>query len=272
MRGINDRFISDLQSGELACFLQRVKDNPKLAVCIRGDYINIYYRGGNLLRITQKRQGYLFEFDEKYCLGKKDTSGYEIIKAMDKHSPTVYESHFERLIHEMDTWFSEHPKPERQYQHNLIISNPSVIDIEYQIGKGKRFDMLMVQDGKLIIVENKYGQGAITGSSGLAKHYRDICDAIKDEQVLSEMKKSVIRISENKFKLGLTDEKHTAWEIDSAATEILFLVAGFNPKSETIKNEVQLMDKSIPARLLLFETEEYMIDYSKTVDLFAYGN
>ena len=274
-RGIDEKFINDLNSGELAFFLQRVKENPKLALCIRGGYINIYYRGGNLLKISKKGHGYLFKFDEKYCLNEKDA---ERIKELDGNSTKDYESNFERLICEMDTYFSKHPKDEREYQHNVLINNPSVIDVEYQIGK-KRFDMLMVQDGKLIIVENKYGTGAINGKDGLAYHYCDICETIKDENKLSEIKESVKRISKNKFELGITDKEYTSEKIDAAETEILFLVADFNQKSGAINKEVELMNKmnkmnnnSINTKLLFMEKDNYRIDYSEAKDLFTYGN
>lgn len=55
MRSINKRFINELLQGELSYFLSEVKNNITLSLEIRDGYINIYYRGGNLLRITQKK-------------------------------------------------------------------------------------------------------------------------------------------------------------------------------------------------------------------------
>ena len=54
MRGINDGFICDLKTGDLSYFLNQVKSNrDKLCLEIRDGYINIYYKGGNLLKITK---------------------------------------------------------------------------------------------------------------------------------------------------------------------------------------------------------------------------
>ena len=57
MRSINDDFIKALHEGELAFFLKQVKDKKQqLTLEIRNGYINIYYRGGNLLRITTREK------------------------------------------------------------------------------------------------------------------------------------------------------------------------------------------------------------------------
>lgn len=59
MRKINDEFISALRCNELSYFLSRVKNYPsKLSLEIRNNYVNIYYKGGNLLKITQKNKHY----------------------------------------------------------------------------------------------------------------------------------------------------------------------------------------------------------------------
>ena len=59
MRHINERFVADLLNGELAFFLNQVKSaRDRLSLEIRDGYINIYYKGGSLLKITQKKIGY----------------------------------------------------------------------------------------------------------------------------------------------------------------------------------------------------------------------
>ena len=71
MRHINTKFINDLTCGELAYFLEKVKSNrSSLSLEVRNGYINIYYKGGNLLKITQKSKGYSFHFDAKYFKNK----------------------------------------------------------------------------------------------------------------------------------------------------------------------------------------------------------
>ncbi|MBQ6493241.1 MAG: hypothetical protein IJI92_05190 [Erysipelotrichaceae bacterium] len=271
MRGINERFINDLTNGELSFFLKEVKNRREdLSLEIRGGYINIYYRGGNLLKITQKRNGYDFRFDARYCLNKKDDSNYEKISSLDNSSTEEYIRMFPLLEKEMESWFAVHPKPERQYQHYLLLNNPSVIDIEYQVAGRMRFDMLMVEDGHLTVVENKYGLASISGSAGLAKHYRDICDVLDDPVLKKEMYASIRSIISNKKSLGLLKDESIS--LDSDRPEILFLLADYNMRSRSLSNEMSMTENRYPARIIYMSADEYIIDPAKEADLFTNEN
>lgn len=269
MRSIDRDFIDDLLTGELSDFLQTVKnDRGQLSLEIRGGYINIYYKGGNLLKITQhKRKGYEFSFDPKYCLNKADTSAYEEIRSFDPYTVETYAKNLPRLMREMDTWFAEHPKPERDFQHVLLVSNPEIVDIEYQVGRGMRMDMIAVRGGKLVLIENKYGNGAITGGAGLAKHYDDMCKIIQDKALYAELLASVVHISEAKYALGLTDR--IIRESDIGSAEILFLLAQYNAKSRAAANETERMEQSVPAKVLTMNANKSVIDWDAASDLFA---
>ncbi|PKM86491.1 MAG: hypothetical protein CVU87_12030, partial [Firmicutes bacterium HGW-Firmicutes-12] len=67
VRGISDKFIVDLKEGPLRPVLDSVLCDDTLCLEIRDNYINIYYRGGNMLRIAEKPSGYSVAFDIKYC-------------------------------------------------------------------------------------------------------------------------------------------------------------------------------------------------------------
>ena len=269
MRSIDEIFIADLLSGELAPFLKAVKEKPdQLSLEVRGGYVSIYYEGGSLLKITQQSRGhYKFTFDPKYCLNKSDTSAYEVISKFEAYSAETYAANLSLLMREMDSWFLDHPKPERDFQHTLLVSNPEIVDIEYQIGKRMRLDMLAVHAGKLMVIENKYGSGAVTGSAGLAKHYKDMCEVLSDKALYSEMIGSVVRISEAKYALGLTDRVIRDAEIADA--EILFLLAGYNERSKTAANETEKMEQTLPAKLLLMKETDSIISWDKAQDLFV---
>ena len=237
---------------------------------VRGDYINIYYRGGNLLKIEQQKKGYKFYFDEKYCLNKNDDSAYEKLKALNSHSAEEYASSFELMMREMDSWFAAHPKKEREYQHNLLIHNSCIIDIEYQIKNTMRLDMIMVVEDRMIIVENKYGENAISGGAGLSKHYNDICAILNDDVLHEELLASIKNIASVKYRLGLIEKSID--DLKKEKTEILFLIAAYNPNSMTINNEVCKMNISIPAQILFTKDTDYEINLEKAKDLFEYGN
>lgn len=121
-------FIHELINSELSCFLSEVKKNKTLSLEIRDGYINIYYRGGNLLRITQKQIGYEYFFDAKYWVQEIDKA---LIESFSKRDSISYIKHFYGLIEFMNQWFELHPKLEREHQHSLLIHNPKIVDVEY---------------------------------------------------------------------------------------------------------------------------------------------
>ena len=131
-----------------------------------------------------------------------------------------------------------------------------------------RFDMIAVRNGKLIVVENKYGLGAISGNAGLAKHYEDISAVLSDPELYDALVNSVVNISYAKNQLGVSEFSIEKKNIESS--EILFILANYNLKSETLKNEAVKMTYVMPARILLLGKDEYLIDWDKTEDLFTY--
>ena len=266
MRGINQRFINDLNEGELSFFLQQVKERrDELALEIRDDYINIYYLGGNLLKITQKRNGYLFYFDPRYCLNKGDDSNCEQISKLDSFSASDYADNFGLLINEISTWLKKHPKNEREYQHNLLLNNASIVDIEYQVKRDMRFDMLLVTGDRLVIVENKYGPNAISGKAGLSEHYTDICNVLNDEELKKDLYGSVLSIADCKYKLDL--RKEHILQLNPENPEILFLLGNYDRKSQAAQTEMSRIEITVPVKLLFMSADEYVIDMSKAVEI-----
>ena len=69
MRALSNNFFNDLMNakGLLHPILEQVKQDHTLMLAIRDKYINIYYRGGNILKVTE--QGNVFyqtSFDDQY--------------------------------------------------------------------------------------------------------------------------------------------------------------------------------------------------------------
>jgi len=99
-------------TGKLHPILERVWKDGTLNLEIRNEYINIYYRGGNLLRIEKKGTGYVFSFDENYGADKPD-------------SPTVQNwlNDLPKLKQAMDFYFSKRAKDEREFQQLFLREN-----------------------------------------------------------------------------------------------------------------------------------------------------
>jgi hypothetical protein len=58
MRGLSEKFMNDLSEskGTLSPILNRIKNDHTLMLAITCGYANIYYRGGNILKITERRR------------------------------------------------------------------------------------------------------------------------------------------------------------------------------------------------------------------------
>ena len=148
------------------------------------------------------------------------------------------------------------------------------------------------EDGwRLVVFENKFGNGAIGGAAGIAKHYADIVDILSNPVSRDELVGSVIRIAGIKAELGLLREPMDL-RPDMAA-DILFLMAGYNMKSQAIANEVRKMQAgegsrvkateasrmqaneasemhaSIPARICFLDVGDTVIDYGRARELFG---
>ncbi len=262
-RGISRQFIDDLKTGSLCQVLEAVLCDDTLCMEIRDGYINIYYRGGNLLRIDEKANVYYPVFDINYCNHKECTSKYRQ-KILDAKTVYDYVDIIPYLKTEMDIFFHEHPKLEREIQQHILRENNNtskskqtdyyIIDIEYANSTiGCRFDMLALKWPStaaarrnsaalgLSFIEVKYGDSALKGSAGIMKHFEDIHAFSKDEIKLKNFIDEVETILGQKLELGLisgiSGEKDI--KIDLEKLEFILLLANHDPDSSILNNELK---------------------------------
>jgi len=264
MKGIGPDFVNAMINGDgvLSSILERVKQDHTLMLAIREGYINIYYRGGNLLKITERGSGsFSTFFDDEYCKqGHKPSEGLPLQIA--SHSDAVAWVRAVPLLKEvMDRFLVSKNKPEREFQQLVArennfssISNESeyfVSDIEFADSElGARFDMLAIrwlasqrQNGsncRPAFIEMKYGDNALKGDSGLVGHLKDF-----HEFITSDRYKVLVTAMEAKFnqldQLGLMSfnrsSKFKKISIDrDAKPEVVFLLANHNPRSTVLKS------------------------------------
>jgi len=274
VRGLNKRFIDDLNFGVLKEFLELCKGTD-YSLEIRKNYLNIYYKGGNAIKITQQTRDYRFDFDTKYCndINKIKSANYNnTLKNLDNHKPIDFYSNRGLISKDMENWFSIHPKLEREFQHSLTKNkhtNFKIIDIEYagvysNISNAKkefRLDMLASCNdnnvNKLIIVENKFGD-KIDAKSGVGKHLADIQGILSDPFAKNQLILSTNSILRNKYDLGLIDNL-IQFNID-AEIEILFILANYKGTIADLRNAIS----SIP---MLFPRFGIITKYSINVPL-----
>jgi hypothetical protein len=264
MRGLSGKFMISLKSGLLKPVLERVKKDDTLMLGIRDGYFNIYYRGGNLLRITEKQHSFNLFFDKKYDLseGHKTYIGLNLPEIITDHSQLdKWVLSIASLKELMDFWFSKNSKMEREFQQLVERENnrsPISGDTEYFITDiefadssiGARFDILAIKwpaskrkDGKSCtasFIEMKYGDAALSGNSGLIKHIKDMNTFLTVKEnyfaILETMTTQFNQLDE----LGLMNYNHctnnTKVQLSENNTpEFIFLIANHNPRSKQLK-------------------------------------
>lgn len=263
MRKLSEGFMSDLikPDGKLHTLLERIKQDHTLMLAIRKDYINIYYRGGNLLKV--ERSGGIYRTNEsalnKYANeNSKQPPPDQICNVEDSNKWVAY---FQKLKRDMDYYFStKKEQPEREFQQLLArennfstISKQSeyfVTDIEFtHPDKKPRIDILTLKwpaDQRIntdalrpALIEMKYGENALKGESGLIKHLKDIDEFINDKDSYQKLIETMeVQFNQlNQLDL-LKFKKIEDWrdiKIPSdAKPEVICILANQNPRSEIL--------------------------------------
>jgi hypothetical protein len=190
-----------LSEGLLRPLLDYVLSHPEVRLDIRHHKANLYYRGGNLLRLAS--EGVLHgvrhfgEFDLNYSVpkGAKRLAGNVHTLALNTRADVdACVSELDRFKEQMLTWWADYPKGERTYEQYIASANESydpnlppeylVIDLEYQYAR-RRFDLVAMkrnpttsdpigfQEPQLSLWELKCDQRALSGKAGLLDHAVD---------------------------------------------------------------------------------------------------
>lgn len=266
MRKLSNQFENDLLNGCLTTILNLVKKDNSLDMQIRDNYINIYYRGGNILKISLKNNIYSYAFNSDYFNSDSEPSKGEVNKYLLDMDWIKY---FAFTKHIMDIYFTVHRKEEREYQQLIVrennytsISNGTdyfIVDIEYNNHKNARFDIVALEwisessarrlsrgyKPKLVIFEMKYGDGALTGKSGIRKHLDDFKTFMSDTFSVNHFKNEMLEVFSQKRRLGLIPclsgrGKNNNAVVDFAEKiEFVFIMANHDPASIKLKREIE---------------------------------
>ena len=257
MRGLDANFLEALQHGLLRPLLDRVHLDRTLCLALRNDYLNVYYRGGNLLRLARRGDAYAATFDVKYARGaplEVPDSGVR-----EPEHVSAWLDAVPRLKLAMDLYLGHHPKDEREIQQVIARDNNIgrvgratdyyVCDIEYASRHG-RFDLVGVhwpstgadrkrtRGRRLVVGEVKQGDSALSGKAGLHAHLRDVDAFLSDPTRLAGLKDEMVVVFNQKRALELIN---CGRDIDSFSDEVpLFLVILVNhdPQSTILRAEL----------------------------------
>jgi hypothetical protein len=287
---LSEHFMDDLTKpdGLLNPILARVKKDQTLMIAIRENYINIYYRGGNLLRVTEQSSGsYRVFFDDQY--NQSGQAGPDLPASLhNQEDARHWVAAFPIYKNIMDEFFCIHPKPEREFQqlaarenNHSTISNESeyfVSDIEFADSSlGARFDMLAIRwsasqrtNGsrcRAVLVEMKYGDGALDGKAGLIKHLQDIEALIKNGSRYAMLLQTMEAQFNQLDQLGLLkfnrSKNGTKIKLDAnERPEVVFILSNHNPRSSKLKTILNNPEIDIFEQLHSFDLRFYVASFS----------
>jgi len=267
-----DKFVKSLVNGNLKQMLIAINNDNDLDIQIRNDYLNIYYKGGNIAKVNSEKSigfdEFYFYLEMKKAPKKEIMNNKTIVQELrikrnlmtQKFKTGDYKEYFSNAKEVMDEWLVINPKPERMEQHQLSISNQynksdyTIIDLEYQVStkrdfackfipKGKdipkkpRFDIIAINKlGEVCIIELKKGIGALKGISGLKEHWDCYKESIgrNYEPFVSEIKK----LLKQKQDFNLIDKQI---EIKKPIPEFIFAYSYDNKTS--IEKQDELFDE-----------------------------
>lgn len=265
MRCLSAFFMDSLKSGVLGPILERVKNDDTLMLAIRKGYVNIYYRGGNILKIIEKGFGFDTFFDIKYDLSPdrskfKDLKLPASINNVDDTNKWV--SSVPVLKEIMDFWFSKNLRLEREFQQLVERENNRssisgeteyfINDIEfYDPGITAKFDILAIKwlasdrskcaNCKAALIEMKYGDNAIDGTAGIIDHLNKLEAFLKEPKNISSLYETMECQFNQLDELGLLDFNHSSKGLKmklnvSDKPEVIILLANHNPRSTKLES------------------------------------
>ncbi len=269
--------MKDLKSGLLQPLLQRVHDDPTLELEIRDDYINVYYRGGSLLKLESRTRGYHATFARRYLVNQQKRPLHQALAGVSAPASTI------RQPAEVEDWLAAFPslklaidlssvtrravKTERAVQQLLVEANNTgraargtdyyVCDIEYANAHG-RFDFVAVRwpsishvrkkttGRRLVLGELKYGDRSISDpETGLAAHVDSVNRFLDTPGALDALKVEMVEVFNQKRELGLLECGKDLQSFDDRPPVLLLVLADTDPDSSKLRTALPpLVDRS----------------------------
>ncbi len=274
MRKLNDIFLNDLKGGgRLFPLTDAVKSDLSLCLELRGDYVNVYYRGGNLMKVTQTGNGYSVFFDENYFKAGGQTTLPDEREGVDAWLDVL-----PKLKQAIDKWLGEHRKDEREFQQILLRDNNFgsiarstdyyICDIEYQSECG-RFDLIAVHwlskpatrkqphGRRLVFIEMKYGDGALEGEAGLHQHIQDVNNYLSDRTKVDNLKQEMVEVFNQKRDLELIDCGKDLSNFSDESPILLLVFANHDPGKSKLYELLRSLPES-PHSELCVATASFM--------------
>ena len=270
-RALGGAFLDDLADGVLAPLLEGVKLDATLSLELRGEYINVYYRGGSLLRVSASSPAGRYDvfFDGKY-FRSEDVVDYPRAVGAAQDVRHLFEvTPF--LKRAMDRFFAKRRNEEGEVQQRIVYDNNAssialgtdyyACDIEYMSSYGK-FDIVAVhwpssherkrsRNRRLVFIEVKHGDGALSEASGIVAHVRDVNAFASDAGRLGEIKSDMVRVFNQKRSMGLLECNKDLESFGAEKPLFVLMLANHDPDSIKLRRELSKLPPSPHVELRL---------------------
>lgn len=266
MRSLKPKFISDLKEGLLSPITRAVISDTGLCLELRGEYIDVYYRGGKLMGITAKPSTgtYSVTFNSNYFKhGKSVELPKETIEV--KEDIIRWLDVCPNLKQAIDLHISAKGKEEREVQQRIIQDNNFgnsarstdfyICDIEYR-GGHRQFDMIAMHwpsiphvrknpyNRQLVFIEVKNGDDALTDGAGLHKHIKDINNFVDERERFYKFREDMINVFNQKRDLGLIDCGKDLVSLNNDPPLLLLALVNHDPVNSALRRELNTLPKS----------------------------
>ena len=220
-RGLEREFVEKLnEMYERGDWWHKFVDDRDLFLAIRDNYLNVYYRGCSLLKLSYKNRTVVGEINYKYLLrphiGKSEYVG--IVDGRPSLPEGLFLDRVDR-VHELKAMARKYAGDEKTGVHNIIRANENVVDVEVAFGGSSnlRIDLAALKPtdrgAVLVFFEAKHfsNQGLRANEDGSPGVLRQI-DAYSEilrtnqEQVVSSYR----RVLNNMIDLRGVRERHPA--------------------------------------------------------------
>ena len=251
-RGIDKDFSKAFRESELYALYQEHKD--ELIIGVRNNYLNLYYNCDSIAKINHLKSNNKISCKiSTYYLGRnegdKDRCKIEPIQICEKYEEIKERSQLRAT-------------DEKKAQSKLVLlnnkndkSNWFCIDIEYvksfnnkpekkEADFNARFDIIALSKNKphrVALIELKYGNCSIGGTSGIFKHVEDF-NKFCDKQIFEgHLKHEIIEIVKSQKELGISVPFETPKESDLLKPEFFFITLNNNAEKEKASTPKQTM-------------------------------
>ena len=270
MRSLTKNLFNELKNGELHSLLEYVQNDDTLDMEFRNNSITIYYRGGNLLSVTESKKN-----DDSYQYTWKGINEDYLKDYKQKHEDAEqFEEYIPEAKHIIDRYICKikNHLGEKEIQQLIVRENnysPNsqdtdyfIVDMEYEETQCKgRFDLIALRwDSKtparksnevsLAVIEVKQGYNSIRTNKktpGLKSHLSDF----NDFDWTPEIKNDFLQIFKQKCELGLIlankkidgIKQDSELELENDKIDFICLLANYKKASKNLHNELKDIKK-----------------------------